>query len=576
MSKLTGASLTNEKWAIDHSIAWLKRTSAFGVLGMYTHAEVTEVVGYLAAKPKTPINIFSIAVLETRKGESPSKPIFLHGDERIELKSLPGWSFGVVRYLTKLERLVTTYEGFASQSVWNLGGMPLRLGEMAPIAPQFVPSDSTEVTALNRLLKNNFWNGSYILELFDNTKCNLGAFLDVPSRLQELSERVQERVPLQLASLTDRLGNIIVQFPATALLSQFRMGADGFAVEVDWHPEVQPRPLRAVSSMEFDGILCGYGSVPFDSTTTNVRTHDSSGGNRHLIWDESNQLILAATNPTYYILQVGINQTINVPEPRVFHCVNDDGSLSPQRIDLRRSLPKNLVGEPDHHAYRGWTRKRIYKDEETRLEEARHFVQYRPDQNKSAASRAKAISDIRFLVDRYGQDGVWLWDPYLSARDLLDTLFHCRHAGTSMRALTDGLEPREPASTPEEGKLTKAYFRRKAERQRHARSVRNGATKKFIDAQRATLNRAAGNLQGLSLEYRIRTGSAGFKFHDRFLIFPRIEEPPLAWSLGASVNGAGKAHHILQRVDNGRLILEAFEALWGQLGGSRQLIWNTP
>jgi hypothetical protein len=80
----------------------------------------------------------------------------------------------------------------------------------------------------------------------------------------------------------------------------------------------------------------------------------------------------------------------------------------------------------------------------------------------------------------------------------------------------------------------------------------------------------------LSLEYRIRIGQAGFKFHDRFLIFPRIEEPPLAWSLGTSVNGVGKAHHILQRVDNGRLIMDAFAELWDQLTGSRHLIWKTP
>lgn len=576
MNKRAGASLANKKWTIDLSIEWLKRTTVFGVLGIYTHVEVTEVVGYRDEDPKTPINVFSIVVLETRLGESSTKPAFLHGKDRIRLTSLDGWSFGVVRYLTELASLASSYEKFASQSVWNLGGVPLRLGNMAPVAPQFVPPDLTEATPLNRVLKNNFWNGSYILELFDNTKSNLGVFIDEPQRLQELSDRVQERVPLQLASLTDRLGNIVLQLPCTVLLGEFRMAPEGFSVEAAWHPEVQPRPLRVITSMEFDGIICGYGSVPLDSPTANINTRDNSGGNKHLIWDEGNELILAATGPTYYVHQVGINQSVNVPEPRVFSCINDNGSLSPQRVNLRTTLPNRLIGEPNQYAYRTWTHKRIYKDEETRLELSRHFVQYRPDQSAPAESRDKAITDIRFLMHQYGKDGVWLWDPYLSARDLLDTLFHCSHSGAPMRALTDGMTPRECASTKEKSTPEKAYFRRKAKRQESARAGRTGSVRRFIDDQRVALNRASGNVQGLSLEYRIRTGQAGFKFHDRFLIFPRIEEPPLAWSLGTSVNGVGKGHHILQRVDNGRLILDAFAALWDQLAGSRYLIWKTP
>ncbi|WP_322065147.1 VPA1262 family N-terminal domain-containing protein [Burkholderia ubonensis] len=568
--------MANKKWTIDLSIEWLKRTTVFGVLGMYTHVEVTEVVGYRDEDPKTPINVFSIAVLETRLGESSTKPGFLHGKNRIRLKSLGDWSFGVVRYLADLASLAPAYEKFASQSVWDLGGVPIRLGEMAPVAPQFVPPDLNEPTPLNRVLKNNFWNGAYILELFDNTKSNLGVFLDEPQRLQELSDRVQEHVPLQLASLTDRLGNIVTQLPCSVLLGEFRMAEEGFSVEAAWHPQVQPRPLRAVTSMEFDGIICGYGSVPLESSTANINTRDNSGGNKHLIWDEGNGLILAATGATYYVHQIGFNHSVNEPEPRVFSCIRDDGSLSPQRISLRTNLPNRLIGEPNQHAYRAWTRKRIYRDEETRLEQSRHFVQYRPDQSKPGESRVKAIDDIRFLVNQYGKDGVWLWDPFLSARDLLDTLFHCSHDGVLMRALTDGMEPRECASLNDAGKFEKAYFRRKAKRQESARAGRTASVRKFIDDQRVALDRASGNLQGLSLEYRIRIGQVGFKFHDRFLIFPRVEEPPLAWSLGTSVNGVGKAHHILQRVDNGRLIMDAFGALWDQLAGSRHLIWKTP
>jgi hypothetical protein len=68
--------LTNQKWTIDLSVEWLKRATVFGVLGLYSHVEVTEVVGYRDDDPKTPINVFSIAVLETRQGEASTKPTF--------------------------------------------------------------------------------------------------------------------------------------------------------------------------------------------------------------------------------------------------------------------------------------------------------------------------------------------------------------------------------------------------------------------------------------------------------------------------------------------------------------------
>ncbi|WP_149029676.1 VPA1262 family N-terminal domain-containing protein [Paraburkholderia fungorum] len=523
--------------------------------------------------------MFSIVVLETRKGETASDPAFMNGRKRIELKTLPDWTFGVCRYLVELEKLAPAIEVFKNSSTWSLGGAPLILGEMASVAPQFVPPDATEPTALNRLLKNNFWNGAYVLEFFDNTKSNLQFFFEHPPRLQELSEKVQVYVPLGLAGMADRLGNIVIQLPSTVLMNQFRKGVnhEGFLAEVAWHPEAPARPLRAITSMEFDNVLCGYGSAQLQSNSADIRTNDSSGENRHLIWDDQNQLILAASGRLYYIGAFSISSTSSDPEPRVFSAVEDDGRLAPQRVML--SAPpsnRSVIGEPNRHTYREWTRRRIYKDEEERLAVERRFVQYAPELGDHANSHAKAVDDIRLLINKHGAGGVWLWDPYLSARDILDTLFYCIHSGAQLRALTDGQEPPSPRPAMETKPRVRAYFRRKALRQLAQHRGASGPTLKFIKNQRTTLAKAAGNCRGLALEYRIRTGNAGLRFHDRFLIFPNADGQALAWSLGTSVNSVGKAHHILQRVDNGRLIVDAFLRLWNQLHKSEHLIWKTP
>jgi hypothetical protein len=98
----------------------------------------------------------------------------------------------------------------------------------------------------------------------------------------------------------------------------------------------------------------------------------------------------------------------------------------------------------------------------------------------------------------------------------------------------------------------------------------------FVEQQRQEFADAQSNLRGLRLEYRARIGPRGWGFHDRFLIFPRKDRGAFAWSLGTSVNSLGKQHHILQRVDDGQRIMDAFLELWNELDTFEHLIWKTP
>ena len=199
--------------------------------------------------------------------------------------------------------------------------------------------------------------------------------------------------------------------------------------------------------------------------------------------------------------------------------------------------------------HRDWTRRRIYDEEALQLATERRFVQYRPKPEEVDASHEKALSDIHHLISRHGAGGAWLWDPYLDARDILDTLFFCPHIGADLRALTAGKIPPE---------------------------IKRPQPISYAEKQRAIFDSAESNYRGLRLTYRIKSGTAGWKFHDRFLIFPNSTGQVLAWSLGASINILGKAHHILQRVDNGRLIMEAFLDLWDQLSAPEHTILEKP
>ena len=47
-------------------------------------------------------------------------------------------------------------------------------------------------------------------------------------------------------------------------------------------------------------------------------------------------------------------------------------------------------------------------------------------------------------------------------------------------------------------------------------------------------------------------------------------------SLWQALPSLGFEHHILQQVDNGQLVGDAFQDLWDELAGPEHLIWSKP
>src|ERR1035438_7400446 len=85
-------------------MAALSSLLVHGVVGTYTHFEATEVFALRDAQ-KPPLNVFTILVAEERQGEVPRELAYLT-PERIKLKALPDWMFGVVRYVRPIAALV--------------------------------------------------------------------------------------------------------------------------------------------------------------------------------------------------------------------------------------------------------------------------------------------------------------------------------------------------------------------------------------------------------------------------------------------------------------------------------------
>lgn len=559
--------------SFERALASVAKLVTPGVVGFHTHFEIIEIFEFSNAERRA-TNVFTIVIAEEHKETVDEEPQFLC--KQIRLPQFKHSFFGIQRSVkpiaTILPRLNEIIEG-----VWRSFGGTIHLNEMAAATPAFVPPDSSTEVPWNRLLKNNFDNGSHVFEFVDQTKGTFRPFFDTPSLLLDLSTIITKILPIRIGSMSDKLGNVVVQIPVSIVLSRFaqmRLSGDT-QISLAWHPRSSPRQLRAASTTEFDNALDGWASQPVLAPQTTLPTAASGGEMQNFLWDETDGLLLAVQGRAGFITQVTVGTTLVSAnaEPRAFKMRDGDQSERLVKVSVMPTVNSTVGPLSDRRAF-DWTRKRIYREENERVLQEALFKQYTPGNAPSHEMHEAALIDVRRLINRHGRLGAWLWDPYLSAQDVLTTLFHCTHDGADLRALTAAKEPLLSAHV-------KPTFN---SLMRHAAAVlcatfpflRPPPAPSYAERQRLEFTAAESNNVGLRFEYRMKSGQAGWPFHDRFLIFPQEDGSALAWSLGISVNQIGRSHHILQRVDDGRRIMDAFLELWDQLESSEHLVWKVP
>ncbi|MEQ3637251.1 MAG: VPA1262 family N-terminal domain-containing protein [Thalassolituus sp.] len=571
-------------WGFAEHISHLEKLLVPDLIGNYKSFEVTEIVGFHEEDPSRPSNFMSLLVAEPSlppDGRSDSAS-FLN-EKPIELRGTP-WKFGVFRYRVPTEKVIQELQKLNSTGEWSLGSKPLKVGDLTPMPPQFVPSDQTEPHPWNGVLKNNFWEGSHVLELFDGQKTGVKFLLDEPKLLKELATEVRSAVKIGIDGLSDRLGNVLIQLPVTVVTTEVSSSDNGdYLLRAIWREGSTERKLRVSCEKYEDSTVEGFGSETVTALRTSFPLYLHGGGARYVLWDDQYKLIMGASAQTIFITSFGINFSVmgGGDYSREFFVPLKNGTLRSVAVPLKEKKKPRVVGVPVSTPREPWRENRVFRDSVKRMRERKEFVQYG---GVSAADKEDALSDIRKLIGLHGEVGAWLWDPYLDAKDVLSTLFYCPHKDADLRALTAGSEPPIEKKEEHSSGLAAAFQRVRIWLRSQPFAKRIGlrdeaahfTTKSWQDRQRDIFNSAMGNCEGLHLEFRIRKGGAGWPFHDRFLIFPSETGPAKAWSLGTSVNSFGQKHHILQKVADGELIRQAFLDLWDELDSSEYIVWSVP
>lgn len=582
------------KWDVGDQICELEKLLAPGIIGLYHSVEVTEVFAFSAKQP--PINVFTLLVAEQLEANSVemSTPRFLNS-KPLPLKGSQ-WKLGVGRYRLSIPSLIGKLREFEKDGQWKLSGNVLSTGRLKAFPSQFVPSDSVESHAWNGVLKNNFWEGAYVLELVDPDKHGVGFLLSNSSLLAELSTLIYPYVKIGLDGLSDRLGNIAIQLPVTALSTRAR-GSDAgdYSLQVAWHPAIQPRSLRVSCEVYEDFTVEAYASQAFNGSSITLPIKTKTGRARHVIWDDVNKIIVGASSKVAFVnsfsFRTHVAGAVDSRNQRIFEVVRADGEVIVETVALHQEHPSNVIGSPSSDPREPWRADRVYRQSLPALERNREFIQYGGNTDNDAE---RALSDIRWLIEKHGKMGVWLWDPYLTSNDIINTLLYCPFQDADLRGLSAAKavhddtkkivgKPKGMGMLEVLSLLAKKVILQ-MERQKYFSFAASWARKFRVKGKQKNnwkshqverLEKSILKRESITLEFRVRQNGVSWGFHDRFLIFPQPNGSALAWSLGTSVNSLGHQHHILQKVSDGERIRRAYIELWDKLSSETCVVWKS-
>lgn len=125
---------------------------------------------YLTAyKSASPENYFTIFVFEEQINPTYEKT-------NLTTKLIPvsdNTSIGIVREIISIDTAIKCFDALyenISNSTVDIGQGRLSKSICELVPKVFVPKNSTKESQLNKVLKNNYFNGSYVIEFFDVEK----------------------------------------------------------------------------------------------------------------------------------------------------------------------------------------------------------------------------------------------------------------------------------------------------------------------------------------------------------------------------------------------------------------------
>lgn len=514
-----------------------------GRLGFYNSCEITQI--YLHDKAtKANTNIFAVACFSENSITAIEK-------KRISLKFVnQSTSVGIIQFIVPMNEATSLFE-HAKNGSFQIGCDRSELSQHLVLLPkQYVPwLWGSSVPFLNKILKPNYYGGTYVIEFFDEEKDVLASLSreEVDRIHRSVSDSTE--ISVDLSKVYDRVGGLIFQFPITVLtcIATALKSGNGLHVSVRRHPKLdRDFGLNISCKTSIDDVVSGYSSVTINGDRKDLDLEIGDSNNVELFVSDTETKLLIDHSKMHFIREIRGNISFSMEHsPR--RTIHTEAQKEPLQLNISSPMPMH-IGRRRQTEYQEHIRIRATENEI--LSNSGDYLRVQQ------GDRGAALEFIRQKIQSASElKEILLWDPYLGIRDIVSTLYF-ETTGLPFRGITS-LSAWETQQTTdgESDEMRLDLSHKKLER-----------FERFAGAQMEQAGELSNNL-GVNLDFRCQHDRYGYPFHDRFMILVpnSILELPTAYSLGTSINSFGRIHHLIQKVTNPTVILDDFNSLWGEL-----------
>lgn len=529
-----------------------------GAIAFYKTAEIVSI--YLL-KNRIPKNIFTIIIYD--EDDFTSEREYL-GNSPYNINN--DLSLGILKKRIELQEAEELFNDLIDSNIWELDGIQLHIDDLEPTRRFFAPRLAD--LPIRRVLKA-FNGSSHIIEFF--SKGNILQELNEQRDLEKVCEIVYDVLEIDLMYIKDRIGNILFQFPVTLVSTEAKIVSDNqIAIKSDWHPLLVELPkINIFINASFDDNIMGdnfFSGTLRNGITFFCRNVDNEA--RVYITKKEDGIFLDFMDAFSRIIDVDLDLH-GLYRPRTVRIGDNEESFSLRRCE-------RVVAQIPTKPYQKRINDRRYDASIKELKNRKEFLQYGQGINQ----RTEALSDIRQIIEDNCSNGVYIWDPYVTGIEILSTVYFCTCYNTEIKVITafsNDIINRYHSYLY--GNCSWGSIKNLLKQLKNYCSkcikLRNSNNKfdNWIRDRFEILNSNSNN-NGINIEVRCQNVE-GWKFHDRFLIFPGSTiDKPRVWSLGSSINSIGKHHSILMEIQNAEAVLNAFNSLWDELENS--VIWRHP
>lgn len=534
----------------------LEDVISYGNLGYYNYCEVIQIV--LIGKAGDTINYFTHVdfsnkhQIEKQFNFLSKKPISINDDFRLALSHM----------VIPINNFVDIYTSAIQTGIWGVTHfdkkIEVSLDNVFPTEKKYVPSNDPtggqyglNIPLEEALYGSNFIGNYYIHELF--SKKTILSKLDKKSHSKIHENIKKHKLNFNLEKLSDRIGNVVCKFNSEILrVIPKKLGPlNGIELQVSTDKCLDNFDgFRLVILQEHDGLIyrnsivdnykCDLISLDPNQVKTRITIIDNTTGLIHF------SEVFDYTQYSNYHSQV--TPPVIVSQG---HLKKRKVIINEEVIDIELS-GVSFLGDIFYFVEmeEANTRRQIHED--IYFKQEKYFMSYLPGQHDVAIQDIKEIINSKLLWDL---KEVCVIDPYLSSREILQTVVHVKKSDVIVKCLCDYSALH---GNPETKKISLA-----------------DTYENYKSSTNRILSDALSVTDDLNLEYRSVYSNHGAKFHDRFLILKYELNKTRVWSLGASINSIGDKHSIIQIVEAPEEISTLFDETWEATNNDECLLYKS-